>query len=195
MIWVFAIHTQIWRGTKPPPFLRWFSQLLYFDKIRRFEAPQNEIDVQKIDIKGLWHCMTQIMWRSASWWDYALYGGYHKISPSPNPHLGASIFVDFMPKLKIIVSYSKCQSSEFFQHSWKSLSCLSIRAIFCQEGAVNNLPKKFSHVAQNFTKESKRYEGHTMQQLRPTCEVKIFLHMNVSYELIKYINSCLLTNC
>ena len=66
---------------------------------------------------------------------------------------------------------------------------------FLPGGAVNNLHKKFSHVAQIFAKQSKRYEGHTMQQLRPTCEVKIFLHMNLSYELIKYVNSCLLTNC
>ena len=29
-------------------------------------------------------------------------------------------------------------------------------------GAVNHLPKKFSQVAQIFTKQSKRNEGHTM---------------------------------
>ena len=68
---------------------------------------------------------------------------------------------------------------------------IGIRAIFCQGGGQNNLPKKFSHVAQIFTKQSERTEGHTMQQHRPTCEVKIFLHMNLSYELIKHVNSCL----
>ena len=34
-------------------------------------------------------------------------------------------------------------------------------------GAVNYLPKKFLQVAQFFTKESNRNEGHTMQQHRP----------------------------
>ena len=32
---------------------------------------------------------------------------------------------------------------------------------------------------------------YTMQQHRPTYEVKVFLHMNLLYELIKYVNSCL----
>ena len=30
-----------------------------------------------------------------------------------------------------------------------------------------------------------------MHQHRPTCVVKIFLHMNLSYELIKHVNSSL----
>ena len=34
-------------------------------------------------------------------------------------------------------------------------------------GGVNHLPKKFSQVAQIFTKQSKRNEGHKMQQHRP----------------------------
>ena len=33
---------------------------------------------------------------------------------------------------------------------------------FLPGGAVNHLPKKFSQVAQIFTKQSKRKEGHTM---------------------------------
>ena len=37
---------------------------------------------------------------------------------------------------------------------------ISIREIFCQGGAVNHLPKKILQVAQIFTKESKRNEGH-----------------------------------
>ena len=63
---------------------------------------------------------------------------------------------------------------------------------FLPGGAVNNLPKKFSHVAQIFTKQSKRNEGPiTMHQHRATCVVKIFLHMNLSYELMKHVNSSL----
>ena len=34
-------------------------------------------------------------------------------------------------------------------------------------GGVNHLPKKFSQVAQIFTKQSKRNEGRKMQQHRP----------------------------
>ena len=53
-------------------------------------------------------------------------------------------------------------------------------------GGGNYLPPKFSPVAQIFTKQS-------MQQHRPTYEEKVFLHMNLSYELIKHVkrNSCL----
>ena len=44
---------------------------------------------------------------------------------------------------------------------------IGVRAIFCQGGgAVNYLPKKFLQVAQIFTKQSNRNEGHTMQQHR-----------------------------
>ena len=42
---------------------------------------------------------------------------------------------------------------------------IGVRAIFCRGGgggAVSHLPKKFSQVAQIFTKQSKRKEGHTM---------------------------------
>ena len=39
---------------------------------------------------------------------------------------------------------------------------IGVREIFCQ-GAVNHLPKKLSQVAQIFTKQSKRNEGHMMQ--------------------------------
>ena len=39
---------------------------------------------------------------------------------------------------------------------------IGVRAIFCQGGAVNHLPKKFSEFAQILTKQSKRNEGHTM---------------------------------
>ena len=38
---------------------------------------------------------------------------------------------------------------------------------FLPGGEVNHLPKKLSQVAQIFTKQSKRYDGHTMQQHRP----------------------------
>ena len=54
-------------------------------------------------------------------------------------------------------------------------------------GGVNYLPQEVSPVAQIFTKQSKRNEGHTMQQHRPTYGVKIFLYMNLSYELIKHL--------
>ena len=39
---------------------------------------------------------------------------------------------------------------------------IGVRAFFCQGGAVNHLPKKFSQVAQIFTKQSEGNEGHTM---------------------------------
>ena len=45
---------------------------------------------------------------------------------------------------------------------------VGIQAIFCQAGAVNRLPKKFSQVAQIFTTQLKRNESHKMQQHRPT---------------------------
>ena len=59
-----------------------------------------------------------------------------------------------------------------------------VRQFFARR-AVNYLLKKFSQVAQ------KRNEGHKMQQHSPTYEVKVFLHMDLLYELIKYVNSCL----
>ena len=40
-------------------------------------------------------------------------------------------------------------------------------------GGVNHLPKKFLQVAQIFTKQSKRNEGHTMQQHRPYWHMKV----------------------
>ena len=40
-------------------------------------------------------------------------------------------------------------------------------------GAVNHLPKKFLQVTQIFTKQSKRNEGHTMQQHRPYWNMKV----------------------
>ena len=40
-------------------------------------------------------------------------------------------------------------------------------------GAVNHLPKKFLQVAQIFTKQSKRNEGHMMQQHRPYWHMKV----------------------
>lgn len=39
---------------------------------------------------------------------------------------------------------------------------------FLPEGEVNHLRKKFSQVAQIFTKQSERNEGYTLQQHRPT---------------------------
>ena len=50
---------------------------------------------------------------------------------------------------------------------------LGVRAIFGRGGAVNHLPKKFMQVAQMFTKQSKRNEGHTMQQHRPSWHMKV----------------------
>ena len=44
---------------------------------------------------------------------------------------------------------------------------------FSARGAVNHLPKKFMQVAQIFTKQSKRNEGHTMQQHRPYWHMKV----------------------
>ena len=44
---------------------------------------------------------------------------------------------------------------------------------FLPRGAVNHLPKKFLQVAQIFTKQSKRNEGHTMQQHRPYWHMKV----------------------
>ena len=48
---------------------------------------------------------------------------------------------------------------------------------------MNHVPKKFVQVAQIFTKQSKGNEGHTMHKQWPTYKVRIFLHVNVSYEL------------
>ena len=50
---------------------------------------------------------------------------------------------------------------------------IGVRAILGQGGAVNHLPKKFLQVAQIFTKQSKRNEGHTMQQHRPYWHMKV----------------------
>ena len=49
---------------------------------------------------------------------------------------------------------------------------IGVRAIFGR-GGVNHLPKKFLQVAQIFTKQSKRNEGHTMQQHRPYWHMKV----------------------
>ena len=54
-------------------------------------------------------------------------------------------------------------------------------------GGGEPFTQKFSEVAQIFTKHSKTKEGHMMHQLRTTNEVKIFLPMNLSVELIKHI--------
>ena len=53
--------------------------------------------------------------------------------------------------------------------------------------------QKFSQVAQFFTKQAKRNAGHMMGKHRPTYEVHLFLHMNLSYEFMKHVkrNSCL----
>ena len=53
----------------------------------------------------------------------------------------------------------------FVRVNWNQFHLISVgigvRDIFCQGGgAVNHLPKKISQVAQIFTKESKRNEGH-----------------------------------
>ena len=63
---------------------------------------------------------------------------------------------------------------------------------FRQRGAVNHLPKKFLQVAQIFTKQSKRNEGHTMQQHRTgiwKCLNTVFqgqylLSLNINYVAI-----------
>ena len=44
---------------------------------------------------------------------------------------------------------------------------------FLPGGAVNHLPKKFSQLAQIFTKQQKRNEGHPMQQRRPYWHMKV----------------------
>ena len=54
-------------------------------------------------------------------------------------------------------------------------------------GGGEPFTQKFSEVAQIFTKHSKTKEGHMMHQLRTTNEVKIFLPINLSFELIKHI--------
>ena len=53
-----------------------------------------------------------------------------------------------------------------FQHEHKG------NGNFRPGGAVNHLPKKFL-VAQIFTKQSKRNEGHRMQQHRPHWHMKV----------------------
>ena len=55
---------------------------------------------------------------------------------------------------------------------------IGVRAIFFARGAVNHLPKKFSQVAQIFTKPQKRNEGHTMQQRRPYWHMKVDRYCN-----------------
>ena len=69
-----------------------------------------------------------------------------------------------------------------------SLSHIGVRAFFAR---VSGQPfaQKFFQVAQIYTKQSKGNEGHTMHQQRPTYEVKIFLHMNLSYELKKHFKT------
>ena len=77
---------------------------------------------------------------------------------------------------------------------WKvKIISIGVRAIFCQGGGGEPFAQKFSQVAQMLTKQSKRNEGHMVHQHRPSYEVKIFLHLNLSYELIKHVkrNSCL----
>ena len=49
---------------------------------------------------------------------------------------------------------------------------------FLPGGAVNYLRKKFSQVAQIFTKQYKRNEGHTMQQRRPYWHMKVARYCN-----------------
>ena len=52
---------------------------------------------------------------------------------------------------------------------------------FRRRGAVNHLPKKFLQVAQIFTKQSKRNEGHTMQQHTGAPNEKIVQnHLNIA---------------
>ena len=48
----------------------------------------------------------------------------------------------------------------FLLYWFYMVAAIGVREIFCQGGAVNHLPKKFSQVSQIFTKESKRNEGH-----------------------------------
>ena len=53
---------------------------------------------------------------------------------------------------------------------------MGVRAIFGRGGvggAVNHSPKKFLQIAQIFKKQSKRNEGHTMQQHRPYWHMKV----------------------
>ena len=70
----------------------------------------------------------------------------------------------------IYFSRSRGHAMTFFflnQTAFLCRLCIGVRAIFCQGGGVNRLPKKFLQVAQMFTKPSNRNEGHTMQQHRP----------------------------
>ena len=50
---------------------------------------------------------------------------------------------------------------------------------------MNHLPKRSRKLLIFFTKQSKRNKGHMMRKHRPTYEVQLFLHMNLSYELMK----------
>ena len=52
---------------------------------------------------------------------------------------------------------------------FRGCGTIGVRAIFFQGGggggeAINHLPKKLFQVAQIFTKQSNRQEGHTMQR-------------------------------
>ena len=51
------------------------------------------------------------------------------------------------------------------------ITCLEhvlLQRIFCLRGRLTICAKKFSQVAQIFTKQSERNEGYTLQQHRPT---------------------------
>ena len=52
---------------------------------------------------------------------------------------------------------------------------MGVRAIFGRGGgeAVTHSPKKFLQIAQIFKKQSKRNEGHTLQQHRPYWHMKV----------------------
>ena len=83
----------------------------------------------------------------------------------------------------------------------RTMFCKGVRTIFCQGGgAVNHLPKN-SRKLPKFLQSSRKETMISLQQHRPnvnnvllpTYEMRTFLQMNLSYELIRHVkrNSCL----
>ena len=96
----------------------------------------------------------------------------------------------YYPQVKTIGNCI-CEVLTRKQQKYRDIA-IGARAIFCR-GSGEPFAQKFSQGTQMFTKQSKRNEVRMMDQHRPSYEVKIFMHLNLSYELIKHVkrNSCL----
>ena len=70
---------------------------------------------------------------------------------------------------------------------------IGVRAIFYQGGGEPFAQKILASYPNFYEKVEKKRESYTMLEHRPTYEVKIFLQMNLSYDLIKHVkrDSCL----